>query len=378
MRAAYAPVPKVEQGKMLTFYASARIYHDSNIFGAPLNEVSSMVHELQPAVVFNLSVAPRTFLSASYQLTLDYFEDRPGDRTIDSHSMSARVAHAFNPRLEGEISGIFQIVKNPESLLPGVSPGVLNTDQSYDFNQFDGRLRYAWTKRTGLALKMRAADFAYKTGSIAEDIDHAEHLAGLGLTHALREGLQAVAEYRRRLVRYDHDGWRKDKDSDCLLAGADYAPGKRSALTVRLGGEWIRRKGEDDAVVPCAELAFKRDYRADSYWSAGYAFSVLESSNLDLYTDACTHRLFANIRHSLTPRLAASASLNYEPGTLNVRKGMGGDRDETCLRAGAAITCLLSKYWTFSTTLDYDKVVSDDPARELARLRGGVSARYAF
>ncbi|WP_068770740.1 outer membrane beta-barrel protein [Termitidicoccus mucosus] len=376
-RAAYAPVPEVEQGKMLTFYVSGRVYHDTNIFGAPRNEISSMVHELQPTAVFNMSATPQTFLSASYQLTLDYFEDRPGDRTIASHSMSARVAHTFSPRLEGEISDVFQIVKNPESLLPGVST-VLNSDQSYNFNQLDGRLRYTWTKRTGLALKARAVDFAYKTGSIAEDIDHAEYLAGLEMTHAMREELQAVVEYRRRLIRYDRDGWRKDKDSDYLLAGADYALGKRSALTGRLGGEWIRRKGDDDSVVPYAELAWKHDYSANSYWSVGYAFSVVESSNLDLYTDSYTHRFFANIQHSLTPRLTASGSLNYEPGTLNGRKGLSEDRDETNLRVGAAVTYSISKYWAFSTTLDYDRIDSDDPVRELERLRGGASVRYVF
>jgi hypothetical protein len=376
LRAVYAPIPEVEQGKMLTFYVSGRVYHDSNIFGAPQNELSSMVYELQPSAVFNMSASQQTFLTASYQLTLDHFEDRPGDRTIASHSVSARAAHTFSPRLEGEVSEVFQMVKNPASLLPGVAT-VLNTDQSYNFNQLDARLRFTWTKRTGVNLKLRAVDFAYKTGAIARSIDHADYLAGIEVTRAVREDLQAVAEYRHQLIRYDHDGWRKDKDSDYLLAGGDYALGKNRALTGRLGGEWIRRRGGNDSLVPYAELAYKRDYRAGSYLSAGYAFSVTESSNLDLYSDAYTHRFFVNIQHALTPKLTASGSLDFEPGRLNGRGG-AGDCDETIVRAGLALTRVLSRHWTISATVDYDNVDSGNPTRELERLRAGAGARCVF
>ncbi len=376
-RAVYAPIPAAEQGKLLTVYVSGRVYHDTNIFGAPRDGISSMVCEVQPSVVFNLSAAPRTFLSASYQLTLDRFEDRPGDRTIASHGLNARVAHTFGPRLEGEISEVFQIIKNPESLLPGAG-AVLNTDQSYAFNQLEGRLRYDWTRRTSLKLKLRAVGFAYETGSIAEDIDHADYLGGLEMTHAVREELQAVVECRRQFVRYDHEGWRKDKDSFSLLAGADCALGRRGALTGRLGGEWIRRKGEGRSVAPCAELAWKHDYRAGSYLSFGYAYTVAESSNPDLYTGARAHRLFANIQHALAPRLTASGSATLEPGTLDGRAGVSGDRDETSLRAGVALTYALSARWALSATLDYDKVRSDDPARGLRRVRGGLGARCVY
>jgi hypothetical protein len=54
--------------------------------------------------------------------------------------------------------------------------------------------------------RARAVDFAYKTGSIAEDIVRTEYLAGIEMTRAMRADLQAVVEYRRRLVRYDRAG----------------------------------------------------------------------------------------------------------------------------------------------------------------------------
>jgi hypothetical protein len=102
--AVYAPIPEQEQGRLLTVYATAGVYYDTNIFGAPVDERGSMVCQVSPRFVFNLSATDQTLVSASYQLSLDHFADRPGERLLDSHTASASVKHTFSPRLEGELS----------------------------------------------------------------------------------------------------------------------------------------------------------------------------------------------------------------------------------------------------------------------------------
>jgi hypothetical protein len=375
--AVYAPIPEQEQGRLLTVYATAGVYYDTNIFGAPVDERGSMVCQVSPRFVFNLSATDQTLVSASYQLSLDHFADRPGERLLDSHTASASVKHTFSPRLEGELSDTFQLSKNPESLLPGLST-VLNTDQSYTLNQLDGRLAANLTKRTGLTLKGRAATFAYDNETLAQELDRSEYLVGLAATHALLPEIQLVAEYRHQTIRYTDAGETKDKDSDFALGGVDYVLTPRAALSARVGAEYRRRKGADDEALPYAELAAKTDYGRSSYLSVGYGFSVEEVSNLDLYTDMSVHRFFANVQHVLTPKFVATTSLSWEPTRLNGRPGASPDLDETNTRAGCALIYRLGPRWTLSGTLDRDEVDSDDPGRILKRTRAGLSARCVF
>ena len=112
--------------------------------------------------------------------------------------------------------------------------------------------------------------------------------------------------------------------------------------------------------------------------SAGYGFSVEEVSNLDVYTDMEVHRFFANVQHVLSPRLVATGSVSWEPGTLNGRAGIREDQDETNTKAGAALIYRVNTRWTISATLDRDEVTSDDPGRLLKRTRGGLSVRCVF
>src|SRR5262249_7101738 len=142
--AAYAPVPEQEQGKDLTFSVRTSISHDSNLFGGPRNEVSTAVFTVAPSVIYNRSLTDQTFFSGSYGLTLDHFEDRPGDKTLDSHAATLRLAHAFTKTTTLDVNDFFTVARNPEALLPGVAatlPGsVLNPDQSFTRNQLDARL----------------------------------------------------------------------------------------------------------------------------------------------------------------------------------------------------------------------------------------------
>jgi hypothetical protein len=375
--AVYAPIPDVELGKLLTVYVSAGAYYDSNISGGPTEEFDSMVYQVAPSLAFNVSATDQTFLSASYRLSLDHFADRPGDKTLDSHALSARIAHTFSPLLQAELTETFQVTRNPESLLPGLST-ILSTDQSYTLNQLDGRLAGNLTKRTGVVAKARGATFAYDDPGLSQELDRLELLLGIAATHTLLPELQAVLEYRHQAIRYDFAAEIKDKDSDFLLGGADYAINERAAVSGRLGAEYRRRKGDSDETLPYVELAGKLDYAKESYVSAGYGFAVEEVSNLDVYTDMSVHRFFVNVQHVLTPKLVATGSFNWEPSVLNGRRGVSPDRDETNTKVGLALVYRAGTRWVVSATIDWDNIASEDNGRDLQRLRAGANVRWVF
>ncbi len=373
--AVYAPIPEPDLGKVFSVTLNAGVYQDSNIFGAASGEIDSLVFTASPSMSVNASLGQQTFLSASYRLSFDRIEDRPGDNTLDSHDLSLRLAHAFRPGTTIDLTESYQIARNPESLLAGIA---LNTDQSFKRNQIDGRFEHALNPKLSASVKARSILYAYDNAGLADNLDRAETLFGLTGVYAFLPETKIAAEYRFQDVAYDTDGATKDKDSHFLLVGVDYAAGPKLTASARVGAEFRSRAGESGQDSPYVELSGKYDYGEQSFVSAGYVYTLEETSNVSLYTDTQVHRLFANLQHALTPSLIGSGSLNVEPSTLQGRRGISPDRDETTVRVGLALTYVARRNWSVSATADVDDISSDDVSRGMSRTRYGASARYHF
>ena len=372
--AVYAPIPEQEQGKEWIVTLRAGISHDSNIFGSQTGEISSMVYEFSPKIAFNASLSDQTFASASYALTVDHFDNRPGDKTLDSHDLAAGIDHSFSPVTTLHFSDDYSIVRNPQSAISGVT---LNTDQSYKRNEFDGRFETNLAPQIGAALKFQTVNYAYDDDTLATELDHTESLFGLSLNYDVLPEMKTVGELRHSDILYKDGGGTKDKHSDFLIGGVDYQVAKKLTATGRLGYEWRQRDGESDASAPYVELSLKYDYAVQSYFSAGYVYTFEENSDVVNYNDTKVNRLFFNVQHALSALVIASASVDYEPSQLQGRHGVP-NADETTTRLGFALTYLPAKNWRLTASYDYDNIDSDVPARGQDRERVGVSAAFTY
>ncbi|HYC72485.1 MAG TPA: hypothetical protein VEB66_14850 [Opitutaceae bacterium] len=373
--AVYAPIPEQDQGKALTVRLGASVSHDSNIFGSPTNEIDSMVYSFTPSIAFNGSVTDQTFVSAGYDLRLDNFSDRPGDKTVDSHTFSGRVAHQFAPTTTVDVSDTYQIARNPESLLAGVP---INTDQSFKSNQFNIRYSAALGQKTTTVVKYRNLMFDYDNPNLGASLDRVENLAGAEVSFAYLPETKLVGEYRYLDVAYDVGGAGKDKQSHYFMAGADYSPNQQVTVTGRLGLENRSREAESDTTAPYAELSLRYAYTEGSYVAAGYSYALEESSDTNRFTDTQVSRLFLNFEHKLTALVIATGSFTYEPAQLQGRRGIAADIDEDSSRVGLGLNWLPNKNWLVGASVDFDRVSSDDINREQDRTRVGVNARYSF
>jgi len=374
LKAVYAPVPERDQGKNLTVNVRAGLSHDSNIFGSADNKIDSTVWSLAPRIGYSASVTDQTFVAGAYGLTLDQFKSRPGDKLLDSHDFSLRLAHAFTPATNLDVQDTFNISRNPESLLAGQP---VNTDQSLTRNQLDGRFTTPMTQKVGAMLKARSISYRYRDARLGRSLDRTENLVGVAGDYAVLPETKLVAEYRHQEVSYRRDGYVKDKTSNYLMAGADYALARTMSVSGRLGVEWRNRAGERDATAPFAEVSGKYDYSQRSFLAAGYAYTLEETSDTLRFLDSRVHRLFANVQHAVTALTVASASATFEPARLHGRR-FQADIDETTWRVGAAYTYLPSKNWSVSAHFDYDRVRSDDRFRSLRRQRVGLNVAYAL
>jgi len=373
-RAVYAPIPEQEQGKPFVVTVQASAYYDSNIFGAATGAIDSMVYSIAPKLAFNVSVDKQTFLSASYQPTLDYVENRPTDRLLLSHEAALRLAHAFTDVTNVDLSESFHIEKNPQSLLAGVA---LNGNQSYTLNEFDGRFTTVLGPKTGVVLKYRNTYYAYDDPGLGSELDRMEHLAGLELNYKFLPEAAVVGEYRYQNINYRVPGVGKDKDSSFVLTGIDYSLGKRITLSGRIGLEERSPSGESSTSSPYAEATFRYDYSEQSFLSGGYTYSLEETDDPLHYTDSRTNRFFVNVQHALTAAIITSASVTVAPSTLLGLPGVANVH-ETTTRMGAAVTYVVRKDFTLSATYDYDNVSSDKAYREQLRSRVGINASLYF
>ena len=373
--AVYAPIPEQEQGKALTFRLGASAYQDSNIFGGATGEISSMVYSFNAGVTYNGSVDDQTFASAGYDLSNDHVVDRPGKKNLTSHTFTARLAHSFSSATNIDLNALYALAKNPQSLLAGVP---LNTDQSLKRAQFDGRFTTAAGEKTGIVAKYRYMNFSYDNATLGAQLDRTENLLGLELSYALLPETKLVGEYRYQAIRYDVDVTpKKNKDSNFLMAGVDYNPGKNTLVSARAGFEDRKREQAASTTAPYLELSARYTYSEGSFLAAGYTYNLEESSDVLRFTDSKVNRFFANLQHRLTGTFTASGSVTYESAQLQGRSPQV-DIDEKTLRFGLGLSWQPTKNWTVAGTYDLDDVSSDDPSREQNRSRYGVNARYTF
>ncbi len=372
--AVYAPIPEQEQGKPFTVTVEAGLSHDSNIFGSASNTIDSMVYTFAPKLAFNASVTPQSFVTAAYQISFDYFDNRPTDKLLVSHDVKLRLAHKFTEVTNLDLNEEFQVEKNPRSLLAGVP---LNSDQSFTRNQFDGRLPTGLGQKTGLVFKYRNIYFNYDDAALSQNLDRMEHLAGIELNDKFLPEVTLVGEYRYQAIDYAHAGELKDKTSHFLLAGADYTVGKQLTFSGRAGLEDRRRDGERSTTAPSVSLTLQYNYTENSFLTGGYTYSLEETDNPALFTDTRMNRFFINVQHAVTAMVIASGSITVEPSTLLGRRGLP-DVDETATRLGLALTYVARKNFTLSATFDYDRVNSDSPNRNQDRTRFGLNGRLYF
>jgi hypothetical protein len=372
--AVYAPIPEQEQGKALTMRLGASVYHDSNIFGTATGEIESWVYSVMPSLAYNASVTDQTFVSAGYDLTLDSVADRPGSKNLTSHVAQGRVAHSFSPDTTIDVSNRYNISRNPQSLLAGIP---LNTDQSFKMNEFNARFTTAANEKIGLVFKVRHLSLAYDTATLAAQLDRADTLAGTEASFALLPETKLVGEYRYLSIGYDANSAFKDKQSHFLLAGVDHSPRKDLTLSGRAGFEDRTRERGSNVSSPYAELSGRYAYADGSFLAGGYSYTIEEPSDVLRFTDAKVHRFFVNAQHRVSGLVVASASVTFEPSSL---QGIATQRniDEKTLRLGAALSWTPTNNWVVSASYDVDRVSSDDAARGQDRDRYGVSARFSF
>jgi predicted porin len=293
---------------------------------------------------------------------------------VYSHALEARVAHSFSQSSVLDVTDRYSYNQNPEALLNGTP---VNTDQTLESNEFDGRYTFAPTEQLGMVLKARSVYYDYTNPFLSDLLNRFENLYGLEFDYTMDPRLKLAGEYRHQDVDYSNDPSQNNKHSDFLMAGFDYAVGPQLTSSIRVGGEYRQRAGLSSETTPYVEISGKYDYAKGSFVSVGYTYSLEETSNPALFSDEKLNRMFVNVQHAFSPLIVGSASFDYEPAALNGRNGQA-DINEDSTHTGAALTYLPAKNWTVTASYDYDFVDSGISNRGMNRSRVGISTKVQF
>ena len=373
-RAVYAPIPELEQGKDVTVSINSEISYNTNIFGAASGAIGSFDFLVSPKISVNESLTKQTFLSASYNPQLDYFDNRPGTKTVYGQEVDGRLAHAFSQTSDLDLDEKYSYQQNPESLLSGIP---VNSDQTLQSNEFDGRYSFSPVEQLSMVLKARSVYYDYTNPALGDLLNRFENLYGMEFDYSLQRDLKIAGEYRHQDVDYENAPSQNNKHSDFLMAGFDYSVGPELTTSVRVGGEYRQRAGLSSETTPYAEVSGKYDYAKGSFVSVGYTYSLEETSNPILFSDEKLNRIFANVQHAFTPLIVGSVSYDYEPAQLNGRAGQVNINEDST-HAGVALTYLPAKNWSLTASYDYDFVDSGLSDRGMNRSRVGISAKVEF
>ena len=221
-RAVYAPIPEEEKGKDFSLSLTSGISYNNNIFGAAVRRDRQPGFEVSPKIVFNSSLTDQTFFSATFQPSLDYFPSRPGEKALYSQAIDARIAHSFSPTSALDVTDAYSYDQNPEAILNGLP---VNTNQTLESNQVDGRYSFSPVEKLGLVLKARSVYYDYTDPAVGDELNRFENLYGMEFDYALLPEMKLAGEYRHQDVDYQSDPDNNNKHSDFLMAGFDYAAG---------------------------------------------------------------------------------------------------------------------------------------------------------
>jgi hypothetical protein len=276
-----------------------------------------------------------------------------------------------------DVTDSYSYNQNPEAVVNGAP---VNSNQTLQSNELDGRFTFAPTEKLGMVLKARSVYYDYIDATLGGELNRFENLYGMEFDYTLLPDLKAAGEYRHQDVDYDNNPGSNNKHSDFLMAGFDYTAGPKLTASIRLGAEYRAFEGQGlpDTTTPYAEFSLRYDYAKGSFVSAGYTYDLEETSDPVHYLDEKVNRMFVNVQHQFTPLIVGSASMDYEPATLEGKPGVSGNISEDSTHAGVALSYLPAKNWLVTASYDYDFVDSGVSYRGMNRSRTGLSATVQF
>jgi hypothetical protein len=353
-----------EQSKWWLVSGSLRGFYDDNSLNAPdAQAIASTGFELHPGFSLNFP-GERTLLSATYDLTLNYYQDRPSEKVDQSHVFDTRVHHRFTERYEVNLENSFAYADEPAVFdvatvqRRGDASGLRNQAQI----DFSGRMTPVLGFVSGYKNNLR--DYTQTgIGSYSALLDSVEQLLHLDLQWFQSETMVHFTGYQFGVFNYTssdpigvgtvgpgHGGVpeliypdSKNNVSHYFYLGTKRDFSEKLTGAIKIGAQYTDYvNASDSGLSPYLDLKVNYTYlRGDS---AQLGFTIQRSpafvgivNNGELTLDTLQALTYASVNHRFTSRLSGALYLSFIHTTYN-GGAYDGDSDN---------------YLTIDTRLDY-------------------------
>lgn len=409
LQAAYAPdLTPMEASKPWSVSAALRGFYDDNYTTSPSSvEEESFGYELRPSVSLNLPLE-QTFIGASYEYSLKYYEDRRSGKYDQSHKFDGRLDHAFSERFKIKVDDSFVISKEPEVLAPGggafASP--LRTDQDAIRNR--GAIQFSAKMTELLALELAYINTFYDYDQEDERIDifgnivpsrsglldRMEHLGSIDLRWHAMPDTDGILGYAYQMVDFTGDegiegpffgptAESEDRNSRThrFYVGADHRFNSQLSGSVRVGGQFTDYYNvSDDAVSPYVDANLSYQYNRGDVIQVGVTHSRNQTDVLSL--DQETTVLYGTISHKITPNLVGTLLLQGQYSTFEGGASAGPNvsdgENEIFFISGLNLTYHINPHLLAEAGYNFDRLDSDLSGRSYSRNRLYVGVRATY
>ncbi|MEO5803462.1 MAG: outer membrane beta-barrel protein [Verrucomicrobiota bacterium] len=402
LQAAYAPdLTEMEASKPWSVSAALRGFYDDNYTTSPSSvSEESFGYEFTPSVSLNLP-RDQTFLGASYEYSLKYYEARKNGKYDQSHKFDGRLDHAFSERYKIEVDDSFVIAQEPEILAPsGTAPGTALRTEGDNIRNL-GSIRFTAQATELLALELAYANTFYDYQQDESDVppgvdsrsgllDRMEHLASLDLRWQVVPDTDVILGYAYGMVDFNGDeqitnpdvkvGGRVPSDernsrSHRVYVGADHRFNAQLSASVRIGGEHTDFYNAGESTVsPYADANVTYQYNRANSIQVGLTHRRNQTDVASL--DQETTVVYGSITHKITPNLIGSLLVQGQYSTFE--KGANDGDNEIFLISGLNLTYHFNPHFLAEAGYNFDRLDSDVGGRSYSRNRVYVGVRATY
>ncbi len=315
---------------------SLRSFYDDNSFNQPdfLAEASFGM-EVKPGVAFNLP-GNRTLLSASYDLTLNYFESRPNHKIDQTHFFDGRLNHKFSERYDVDFTETFVMSDEPAVIdKNGATPVFRRADDYSNIrNQFAVDVSGYLSSVQSLVVGYKNSYTDYESKLYSQSLDQVEHSfhldsRWLSSEHTLLYlGYQiALADYFvPTLITFDdleeiYPSIRNYR-SHFVYVGGKQTLGRQLEANWQVGVQYSDYYNSGTtAWSPFVDASATYTYARESTIRLGTGISKYPVNvpiiSSDVTLDQQVYNIGLSISHRIAARLTGNARLQYQHAIYN-------------------------------------------------------------
>ena len=387
--------------------ASLRGFYDDNVNTAPSGEIDTFGFEVNPSFSFGVQ-NDQTTASLTYAYGFIWYDKRPDptrDKHYDqTHTIAARLVHAFTERTSLTVSDSFVIGQEPDTIRTGDFYSSVQRISGQNIRNYGAiSINHQFTEKIGI--EAGYANSFYDYDSTLEETF--PNISNSGLLDRIEQSIHLDARWTFQpttvgFVGYmysfsDYTGdepigvlgtgdivYSKDRNSRSHYGyvGVEHTFLPELMGSVRAGAratDYYNSLEDQSDIGPYASASLRYAYAQGSHVEAGvshdiHATDMFSVSETSITTDSESTSAYISVVHRIFPDLTGNASFTFQNSTFN-----GGDFDgisEQFYLFNVGLEYHINRHFSTSVSYNFDHLESDFRTYNRNRVYAGVNFVY--